>query len=100
MYVRLSRAYFEPARYDEIRSLLIDSEKDPAPGIRKLAGLVKFHAGIQSTSGTMVNVSVWDTREHAEQMDSFQPMIDAGKRFRDIGVRFDPIVNYDVLWEI
>ncbi len=100
MYVRLSRAYFEPERYEEIRRLLMDGENDLAPGIRKLAGLVKFYVGIQSTSGTMVNVSVWDTREHAEQMDSFQPMIDAGKEFRKIGIRFDPIVNYEVLWEI
>jgi hypothetical protein len=100
MYVRLSRAYFELERYEEIRRLLVDGEKDLAPGIRKLAGLVKYHVGIDRSSGTMINVSVWDAREHAEQMDSFQPMIDSGKHFRKIGVRFDPIVNYEVLWEI
>jgi hypothetical protein len=100
MYVRLSRAYFEPARFEEIQRWLVESEKDLVPGIRKLAGLVKFHAGIDRSSGTMINVSVWDTLEHAEQMNAFQPMIDAGNRFRRIGVRFDPIVNYEVLWEI
>lgn len=100
MYVRLSRAHFELARFEEMQRLLAESEKDLAPGIRKLAGLVKFHAGIDRSSGTMINVSVWDTLEHAQQMDAFQPMLDAGTRFRGIGVRFDAIVSYEVLWEI
>lgn len=61
---------------------------------------MKYHVGIERSSGTMINASVWDAFQHAEQMSSFQPMLDPANHFLKIGISFDPIVDYEVLWEI
>jgi hypothetical protein len=37
--------------------------------------------------------------EHARQLDHFQPMLDAGKRFAAAGASFErPIMNYATMW--
>jgi hypothetical protein len=47
----------------------------------------------------MVNVSVWDTLEHANAIVA--PMLALAKQFTDLGVEFErPIVNYPVLWQL
>ena len=49
---------------------------------------------------SLTNTSVWDTLDHAKQMDTFQPMLDSAKRFADKGVTFErPIMNYAMLWQ-
>jgi hypothetical protein len=48
----------------------------------------------------MVNVSVWDTLEHAQQMDGLKEMRVEGARFRAKRVRFERIVNYETVWDI
>jgi len=50
-------------------------------GVQKLKGLRAYFAGVDRARSQLTNVSVWDSAENAEQMSSFQPMLDLGKRF-------------------
>jgi hypothetical protein len=48
-----------------------------------------------------VNVSVWDSDEHAAQMGRLKEMtVDARGEMDAVGVKFTPIVNYPVNWTI
>ena len=49
----------------------------------------------------MVNVSVWDTIEHAQSMATLAEMSALAKEFIELGVEFErPITNYPVLWQV
>ena len=97
--VRISLGRFGADKHDTIRKLLDDSQKTLVPAIRALKGNRAFYAGIDRQSNAMMNVSVWDTRGDAEQMDSLQPMLDLAKIFVDAGVHFErPITNHETLW--
>jgi hypothetical protein len=70
------------------------------PAISRLTGLIHFYSGV-STEGSIVNVSVWDSDEHAAQMDGLKEMaVDARGEMAAAGVAFIPIVNYLVSWTI
>jgi len=69
-------------------------------GVQKLKGLRAYFAGVDRARSQLTNVSVWDSAENAEQMSSFQPMLDLGKRFAARGATFlRPIPNFDCLWQ-
>jgi hypothetical protein len=69
-------------------------------GIQKLKGLRAYFAGVDRARSQLTNVSVWDSAEDAEQMSSFQPMLDLGKRFAARGATFlRPIPNFECLWQ-
>jgi hypothetical protein len=49
----------------------------------------------------MINVSVWDTLEHAQAMAALPEMAALARQFIAMGVEFErPIVNYPVLWSV
>jgi hypothetical protein len=99
--VRISRGSFDPAIGERCEELLKDSERSLTPAIRKLKGMQHYYAGIDKASGTMVNVSVWDSIDDARQMDSLAEMAALGKGFAATGVGFErPIINYLTLWVI
>src|ERR1700730_13378210 len=69
-------------------------------GDQKLKGLRSYFACVDRARSQLTNVSVWDSAENAEQMSSFQPMLDLGKRFAAQGATFlRPIPNFDCLWQ-
>jgi hypothetical protein len=48
-----------------------------------------------------VNVSVWDSEEHAAQMDQPEEMtVNARGEMAAVGMTFTPIVNHPVNWTI
>lgn len=48
-----------------------------------------------------MNISVWDSVEHAQQMDSLKEMKALFVPFTTAGVAFErPIVNYALDWQI
>jgi hypothetical protein len=68
--------------------------------VRALRGCLHYYAAIDPVSNTMVNVSIWETREDAKQLDQFTPMLALAGEFVSLGVSFEaPITNSDVLWE-
>jgi quinol monooxygenase YgiN len=99
--VRLSRGAFAPELYREVRDRLEQAQVALIPAIRQLAGCISYHAAIDATSSTMVNISVWQTLADATQMESLAPMQALAVEFIAAGVRFErPIVNYETLWKI
>ncbi|WP_425145823.1 hypothetical protein [Deinococcus sp.] len=101
MYVRLSRGSYPPHLRAEVSARLGDSAQALIPAIRLLAGRVSYYAGADESSCSLVNVSVWNTLEHAEAMSSLAKVLALGQAFARMGVEFGrPIVNYAVLWQL
>jgi hypothetical protein len=100
VYVRISRGHFAPDQFEEIDRMLRESGEVLIPAISRLPGNRHYYAGIDRASGTMVNVSVWETLEHAQQMATLPEMRALAGSFGDKGVRFETIVNYQTAWEI
>jgi hypothetical protein len=98
--VRVSRASFDPGRFAEVDAVNTKVSQYLIPAIRRLPGLIHFYAGV-SPEGSAVNVSVWDSDEHAAQMGRLTEMtVDARGEMEAVGVAFIPIVHYPVNWNI
>lgn len=98
--VRISQGTFDPSRFAEVEQMAEDIGEFLIPAIKKLPGLIHFYAACSPT-GNMVHVSIWDTEEHAKQLDHLKEMIvDARNAALKVGVKFIPIVNYPMTWEI
>jgi|SRR5579859_105633 len=98
--VRLSRGTFDPGRYAEIQQLSNEAGSYLIPAIREVAGLNAYFAGA-SPSGSMINVSLWDTLEHADQVSRLPEMaVRARNDLARLDMSFIPIVNYPIGWRI
>src|SRR5436190_10081953 len=98
--VRVSRGRFDPGRYEEIKQELTASSESLVPAIQALPGMLHYYVGIDAVTSTMVNVSIWDSLEHAQQMSTLAPMLALATSFRALGVEFAPIANHETLWEL
>jgi hypothetical protein len=97
--VRVSILTIPRDRIDEAAEAMRLAEADLI-GIKQLRGLRAYFAGVDRDRSQLTNVSVWDSVEYAEQMSTFQPMLDLGKRFAAEGATFlRPIPNFQCLWE-
>ena len=98
--VRVARGSFDPSRFAEVDAVNQKVSEYLIPAIQRLPGLIHWYAGV-SPEGSIVNVSVWDSDEHAAQMGRLKEMtVDARGETEAAGVRFIPIVNYPVNWTI
>ena len=60
-----------------------------------------FAVAIDTPSGSMVNVSLWDSMEHADQMSRLPEMVVRARAdFEPFGMSFIPIVNYPIGWRL
>lgn len=101
MIVRTSRGRYKPDLHAEATARLDHSAVTLVPAIRALPGCLSFYAGSDDASNTLINVSVWDSLEHAQAMDSLPEMAMLNKEFVALGVEFErPIANYSVLWNL
>jgi hypothetical protein len=99
--LRLSRGSFAADNYAVIRDRLERAQSSLIPAITTLRGCLHYWAGIDQTSSTMVNISVWASLDDARQMETLAPMLALASEFTALGVRFErPITNYQSLWEI
>ncbi len=98
--VRISRGWFESGQFEAVKQLLADGEAILVPAIRKLPGLLHYYVGIDPRTNSMMNVSVWESDAAASQMFSLQEMLDQRDIFVAAGIRFDPLANYEPVWEI
>ena len=98
--VRVSHGSFAPGRFAEVDAVNKKTSEYLIPAIRQLPGLIHCYAGV-SPEGSIVNVSVWDSDEHAAQMGRLKEMtVDARGEMEAVDVTFTPIVNYPVNWTI
>jgi hypothetical protein len=96
--VRVSHATYDPSRFAEVDAASKKTSEYIIPAIRRLPGLLHFYAGV-SPKGSIVQVSVWDTDEHAAQLDRLKEMVVDGRRDMEaVGVTFTPIFNYPIDW--
>jgi hypothetical protein len=56
--------------------------------------------GIDRAHGCLTNVSVWESLEHAHQMDALAAMLAQRPILEAAGIRFEPITNHEALWTI
>jgi hypothetical protein len=98
--VRVSRGNFDPARFQEVQRMTLDTGNYLIPKIKELPGLHAYFAGASPT-GSMVHASIWESNAHAEQMGQLKEMIVNARRDAEVvGVQFIPIVNYPIAWHI
>lgn len=99
--VRVSVLRCEAHQFDEFEVMMREFEPSLVPGLKAMRGLRAYYAGSDRATLSLTNVSVWNTLDDAKQMDVFQPMLDAGKKFAEKGAKFErPIMNYGTLWQI
>ena len=96
--IRVSRASYDPSRFAEVEAASKKTAEYIIPALRRLPGLLRFYSGV-SPKGSIVQVSVWDTDEHAAQLDHLKEMVVDGRRDMEaVGVTFNPIFNYPIDW--
>ncbi|WP_158924147.1 hypothetical protein [Acidisphaera sp. S103] len=97
--LRVSILRCDATKFALLQRMMLDAEASLRPGIEAMPGLLSFYAGADEATLSLINTSVWDTLDHARQLDTFQPMLDAGKRFVAEGATFQrPIMHYTSLW--
>lgn len=101
MFVRISKGSYPPARHAEFTVRMAQAGNALIPAIRRLPGCLSYYAATDEASSTMINVSVWDTLEHAQAMANVPEMAALAKEFVALGAQFErPIVNYQALWQL
>jgi hypothetical protein len=98
--VRIARGHFAPEKYDEVKRLLAESAIPLGPAIQALEGMLYYHAGLDASTNTMVNVSIWETEQAARQMDTLAPMLAQRTIMQAAGVQFDKNANYGPTWTL
>ncbi|MEZ0114621.1 selenocysteine lyase/cysteine desulfurase [Catenulispora sp. EB89] len=99
-FVRVSRFTYEPERFAEIEAMNMRISEYLIPAINQLPGILHFYAAV-SPQGSAVHVSVWDTEEHAKQLDHLKEMVVIARGEAEAaGATFHPVVNYPVGWTI
>jgi hypothetical protein len=91
MYLRLTRARFDPARADQVVPLA----SEVRAAMRRLPGLQHNHQGIDRTAGTVAAVSVWDSQEHAGF--ARETLGEPIGRLRALGVQFEEPEIYEIM---
>ena len=98
--VRISKGSFDLGDVETARLLLRDSEDVLRDVLADLPGLIHYYVGVDAEKGYLTNVSVWDTLEHAHQMDTLQEMLAQRPILEAAGVGFEAITNHQVIWAI
>lgn len=101
MFVRISKGSYPPAMHAEFTRRMADAGRVLIPAIQRLPGCLSYYAATDEASSTMINVSVWDTLEHAQAMATLPEMAALAQEFIALGAQFErPIVNYRSLWQL
>ena len=98
--IRISKGKFDPKHAAEAERLLRESERALRQPLSELAGLVHYYVGIDRERGFVTNVSVWDSLEHAHQLDTLHAMLAQRPILEAAGVAFEVITNHETLWTI
>lgn len=98
--VRISKGRFDATRLADAERLLVESERALRTAITKLPGLLHYYVAIDRVQHAVTNVSIWDTLEHAHQMDTLAEMLAQRPILEAAGVVFEPITNHETVWTI
>jgi len=99
LVVRVALVRCDPDNFALISDKMQESEKVLRSGIEAMPGLFAYYAGADAQTLTLTNVSLWDTVEHAKQIDTFEPMSRLAQELIDIGGRPErPVMNHVTQW--
>jgi len=99
--IRVSIGFFDPDKVSVVEKNLMATKLKLEADVRAMPGNISYSAGIDRTNNAIINVSMWNTVGHANQMEGFQPMQELAREFIALGVRFQrPILNFETTWEI
>lgn len=98
MYIRCARGRFAADRYEPIANRLNDVQKKLAPALRKMPGLIDYYAVIDRERSMTMSVSIWDTAEHAEALETLPAAVAARKALEKEGVEWEPFDTCTVSW--
>ncbi len=99
--VRVSILRVAPDKFDMFVGLMNEAEAVLTPGIRAMPGFQGFSAGADAATSSLINISHWDSVEHAKQLDHYEPMLALGRRYVELGAEFvRPVMNYAGLWQM
>jgi hypothetical protein len=98
MVIRISKGQFPLEKAAEAERLLAESERALERPLRALSGLLHYFVAIDREKGFLTNVSIWDSLEHAHQMDRLSEMLAQRPILEAAGVSFEPITNHETLW--
>ena len=99
--VRVSILRCSPDKFARLHQMMIDADPILRPGIEAMNGLLAFYTGADEAVSSLSNVSIWADLATAKQLDTFQPMLDLGRKFVEAGATFErPIMNYGTLWQL
>ena len=91
MYLRITRARFDPPSYDQIAPIA----QEVQAAMRRLPGVQHVHQGIDRAAGTVAAVSVWDNEEHAHF--SREALGEPIGRLQALGVMLEPPEIYEII---
>jgi hypothetical protein len=102
--IRVGRVTFDPGLYNAVVVADRETSEYLIPAIKRLPGLISWFSGV-SPEGSLSQVSIWDTEEHAAQMDHLEAMrVRARDDFGAVGVEFTAetatYTNYPITWTI
>jgi hypothetical protein len=99
--VRVALLSFDPGLSSGVDALNRRQAEYLIPAIKRLPGLIHWYAGV-SPDGSMAAVSVWDSEEHAAQMDRLKEMVVVARGEVEalVGTFTGSIVNYPISWTI
>ncbi len=91
MYIRITRSRADLARFEEARLVV----EELLAVMQRQPGFQSYTTGADRTAGTGVNVSIWDTEEHAR----LTPAVfgDVAERLKAAGVQIEPPEIYEVV---
>ena len=91
MYLRITRARFDPASYEQITT----AAQEVQAAMRQLPGVQHIHQGVDRTAGTVAAVSVWDSEEHARF--AREALGEPIGRLKALGVQFEDPEIYEIM---
>jgi hypothetical protein len=100
MVVRISKGKFDVTSVAAAELLLVESERALREPLTQLSGLLHYYVAIDRVKGYLTNVSVWDSVEHAHQMDTLAAMLAQRPLLEAAGVQFEAITNHEAVWTI
>src|SRR5204863_8946339 len=100
MVVRISKGKFDVTKVTAAERVLAESERALRESLTQLSGLLHYYVAIDRVNGYLTNVSIWDSLEHAHQMDTLREMLAQRPILESAGVSFELITNHETLWTI
>lgn len=92
MHVRVTPVSFDASREQEINRW---SNESFVPTLSRIAGFRGFYGALDRDAGRMVAITLWDTREQAENLrDNLSPKV--LKEIRDLGSELKESQVYEV----